>query len=357
MSATLPLTAATVKPESSRLGRSVGDGAGVAAWRRSPRRATLIGLMGQNYSSLSARPDANRDRCQSVRRAAATLSKALLIALSFCGCAAGGSSSDERPGAGGQGITTTGAGGSITGNTGSGGAQCSSTLAVTYRDFSQMHPDFEMAFRGDVVRRQLLEPSLDMDRKPIFKGSVGCPAKMNVPLGCDNWTVSQPVIMSSDTFAQWYRTVSGVNIEFSKMLELKETPAGSGQYVFDSSAFFPLAPTEGFGITPPGNSLGQNFLFTTEIHVTFGYVAGQRFTFRGDDDLWVFVNGKLALDLGSVHSAAEGTIDFDGQAAALGIAPGNSYAMDIFHAERHTDASNFRITTNISCFVPGAVVN
>jgi fibro-slime domain-containing protein len=286
----------------------------------------------------------------------ATAPVVVAVAFWIAGCAKGSSGDDDSL-AGGSIVSVNGAGGRLSGNSGSGGAQCSSTLSVTYRDFSQMHPDFEMAFRGDVVRRQLVQATLDANRKPAYKSSIGCPYKMGTPLACDNWTVTQPVIASSDSFAQWYRTTSGVNIEFTKTMTLAETPAGSGEYVFDSTAFFPLAPTEGFGITPPGNHLGQNFLFTTEIHVQFGYVAGQRFTFRGDDDLWVFVNGNLALDLGSVHAAAEGTIDFDAEAAALGIFPGSVYPMDVFQAERHTDSSNFRITTNISCFVPGATVN
>ena len=77
------------------------------------------------------------------------------------------------------------------------------------------------------------------------------------------------------------------------------TPAGSGTFVYDSSAFFPIAPTEGLGPSPMNsfNAGGKNFLFTTEIHVRFGYVAGQKFTFRGDDDLWIFVNGKLLSTL------------------------------------------------------------
>jgi fibro-slime domain-containing protein len=41
----------------------------------------------------------------------------------------------------------------------------------------------------------------------------------------------------------------------------------------------------------------------------------------------------------------------DQQAAALGITPGHSYPMDIFQAERHTTASNFRIETTIDCFI------
>jgi fibro-slime domain-containing protein len=127
----------------------------------------------------------------------------------------------------------------------------------------------------------------------------------------------------------------------------------SGVYVYSSNNFFPLEPTQGFGATPPNQ--GRNFLFTTEIHLNFAYIAGQRFTFRGDDDLWIFINKRLALDLGSMHSEEEGTIDFDTRATELGINPGGVYAMDIFHAERHTSASNFSIETNIACYTPAIV--
>jgi fibro-slime domain-containing protein len=53
-----------------------------------------------------------------------------------------------------------------------------------------------------------------------------------------------------------------------------------------------------------------------------------------------------------MHGPADGVIDFDAQRTALAIAPGNVYQMDVFHAERHTDGSNFKFTTNIACFTP-----
>lgn len=231
-------------------------------------------------------------------------------------------------------------------------AECDNVLEVTYRDFSEDHPDFEGPFSGDEVRLTLVEPQLDSMGKPIFRDSIGCPWSSTDPAVCNtDWTPTQKVIDSKASFDQWYRTVDGVNMEFQKEITLTETAANSGTYVYETSEFFPLSPDEGFGKTPR-NGQGRNYLFTTEIHLTFTYVAHQTFSFRGDDDLWIFINDKLALDLGSMHNPAEGEIDFDAQASALGIVPNRVYRMDVFHAERHTQVSSFRIETNIGCFKP-----
>jgi len=292
-----------------------------------------------------------------------------IFSLAAFGCSG---TSERRPGtsdislsgtgtgAGGSGGSTIGGIGGSIGNIQPGGSgdasDCGSKLPITFRDFTEMHPDFEMPFKGDVVRRTLVGATLGTDRKPVFQSSTGCPFKVGTPLDCDNWMTTTPVIQSADSFHSWYNTTDGINKELPKTIDLIESPPGSGNHVYDNSAFFPLSPTEGFGVSPMANNpQGRNYLFTTEIHVSFAYVKGQKFVFRGDDDLWIFVNNKLALDLGSLHSPEEGTIDFDAQAAALAISPGSTYPMDVFHAERHTDGSNFRVTTNISCFTPGDI--
>jgi fibro-slime domain-containing protein len=76
------------------------------------------------------------------------------------------------------------------------------------------------------------------------------------------------------------------------------------------------------------------------------------FGFEGDDDLWVFVNDQLGIDLGGVHGPLSGQIDMDALAGQLGLQIGGMYDLDFFFAERHTTQSNFEITTTISCFDP-----
>ena len=73
--------------------------------------------------------------------------------------------------------------------------------------------------------------------------------------------------------------------------------------------------------------------------------ASIQLAFTGDDDIWVFVNGRLAVDVGGVHQAVDGSVTLDpATAAALGLQDGRVYRIDVFHAERLKESSALRVT-------------
>jgi fibro-slime domain-containing protein len=214
---------------------------------------------------------------------------------------------------------------------GSGGgdanANCGQLMAVI-RDFNDTHPDFEKMIADD---RGLVKDDLGSDDKPVY-----------APAG------ATPTVSGAASFDQWYRDVSGVNMRV--VITLPLTADGAGNFVYSNNAFFPI---DGKAFDNQGRN--HNYHFTTEIHATFTYKGGEKFRFTGDDDVFIFINKKLALDLGGVHKAQDAMIDFDAQAAKLGITKGNTYAFDAFHAERHTVDSNFRMETSIACLESGPI--
>jgi fibro-slime domain-containing protein len=203
-------------------------------------------------------------------------------------------------------------------------------LLATVRDFRSAHPDFEnQSLNVARLFPGLVRPELGADGKPVH-AAAGPTAATSGPANFD----------------QWYRDVPGINLRFEVPLALTEQRPGF--YVYDNQAFFPI-DRRGW---PNDERFGHNFHFTTEIHTQFRYRGGERFTFTGDDDVFVFINRRLALDLGGLHPTLSATVDLDAQQAALGLTAGQMVALDVFHAERHTTQSTFRIETSIDCLRP-----
>ena len=123
----------------------------------------------------------------------------------------------------------------------------------------------------------------------------------------------------------------------------------------DESGFYPL---EDLGYEQPGlltatskvNNGAKNGSFTLRGESQFVYKEASNlyFTFTGDDDVYMYINGTLALDLGGAHGRNSKTVELNKlDPVKYGLVEGQVATFTFFYMERCSDASTFGIKTNM----------
>lgn len=187
------------------------------------------------------------------------------------------------------------------------------------RDFNDDHPDMEAVVVG--LDPGITENLLGINGKPVYTGEI-----------------NNPSTHGQTAFDQWYHDVNGVNMGMDLVLNLDNsiTP-DSRVYTYKNADIFPVDD-----LLLGNQGREHNYHFTIELHTTGVYQGGEILKFKADDDLFVFINDQLAIDLGGIHRPQSAGVSLDDIAVSHNLTIGQEYSYDLFYAERHTKDSHLR---------------
>jgi fibro-slime domain-containing protein len=195
----------------------------------------------------------------------------------------------------------------------------------------------------DGVITGMVQNRLDAEGRPVFKpinldtldtiDIINWNPAGNYPAytgcaGCGWW---------NQNIATWWRANTPGVVVTKDSLTFKHK--GDNVYEYLNRRFFPLGE--------------NNYGFAVHMQRKFKYVAAgtktQIFSFAGDDDAFVFLNGNLVLDFGGIHNPRFGFFVLGTEAVRYGIREGDEVTIDFFLAERMPSGTQAIISTSVPC--------
>merc|ERR1711916_110132 len=242
----------------------------------------------------------------------------------------------------------------------SAGARLSPFFPAIVYDFNVDHTSFERY--GGSGQEGTVEANYLTWRKPVFYGGVTNTTEyLDMDQRCPNCGGTGGA-KREEYFQMFFRDMPGHNIRIPVLLQFNETVEGTGVFELDrqprpGSTAASFLPIDGLGFghdirqaIPPSNPgrETQNFNLCMEFHSEFIYNGTEFFSFSGDDDVYVFINNKLVVDLGGLHPARAAAVSLPAVASRVGLVRGLRYPFSFFICERHWSGSNLKIVTTIA---------
>lgn len=195
----------------------------------------------------------------------------------------------------------------------------------------------ECGYHEKKIEQGLVEYNLNSEYLPVAVRGEGLPNR-----GID--------------MARWFGAVDEKSTGYIGTIDMKYSEDGA-VFGFDAEEFYPLDEMK-FSDGDVTNKDGHNHLFTMSIAVPLTVLGSgaEEFNIAADDDTFVFVGDKLAIDMGGIHGATEGrfAIRENGEIysgvenedlaySGINVDPGDGAIVRIFHADRDSEDSILRM--------------
>ncbi|MBO4351547.1 MAG: DUF4215 domain-containing protein [Proteobacteria bacterium] len=201
------------------------------------------------------------------------------------------------------------------------------------------HPNPDFMCITNATCEGVVAEELDIDNTP----SLMPPSNIKT-LSVSNGNSCLDLYTCPEVFKWWYKDMPGLNRTLNRSLLLNRE-GNENVYKYSSSYFYPIGVDEGYG--KEGSNGERNGEFSCTIQTYFRFDAkNEELTFAGDDDVWVFFNRRLAIEVAGIHGAWRKTVTLTEEVAKekFHMYAGGIYPIHMFHAERCTGESSFELT-------------